>query len=680
MKEIKKILFITLSNIGDVILTLPSLDLLKATFAEAAITVLVGPRPQEIFNGNPAIGQVVVYDKKMTWFKKAALFWKLKNERFDMIVDLRNTFMGFILAAPYKTSPFTRIPSGFGHMRDRHLYKIRRLLDRLGRDALRASPRVALAVKDDDRHERDRIMKDSGIARTDRIVVISPGARSHTKRWPSDNFCSLAQLLIDELGVKVVIVGDHCDVAVADDLAGRFKESLLNLTGKTSIKQLAAVIEKANLVITNDSAVSHIASYLNTPVIALFGITDEVRYGPWSDTCVVLKKDIHCRPCRRSQCPRNTLECIRSITVTDCYMKARDILSGSLRASFARTYPFRRILVARTDRIGDVLLSTPVVKCLRDNYPDCFIAMMVAPETASLVRGNPNIDQVIVLDKEEKHRSWQGSMQLAHELRKENFDLALVLHPTVRVHLLAFFAGIQRRVGFDRKFGFLLTDQIRHTKQWGWKHEVEYNLDILRYLGVRVTDKNLFMPTDPAAEAWVEGLFKREGIGVGEKVMAIHPGASCPSKVWPAERFARVSDILSRRHGLRVVLIAGPKDGAVSREVVSNMKQPVIDLSGKTSLLETASILKRCALFISNDSGPVHIASSFGVPVVSIFGRKQAGLSPVRWGPTGRAAFFLHKDAGCIQCLAHNCKRQFLCLRRITVEDVCALAEEALRA
>jgi len=103
-------------------------------------------------------------------------------------------------------------------------------------------------------------------------------------------------------------------------------------------------------------------------------------------------------------------------------------------------------------------------------------------------------------------------------------------------------------------------------------------------------------------------------------------------------------------------------------------------LAGKTSLSQMASILKRCALFISNDSGPVHIASALDTPVISIFGRKQPGLSPRRWGPLGKNDKYLHKDIGCIQCLAHNCKKEFSCLRAISVDDVVLAAESVLKA
>jgi ADP-heptose:LPS heptosyltransferase len=108
------------------------------------------------------------------------------------------------------------------------------------------------------------------------------------------------------------------------------------------------------------------------------------------------------------------------------------------------------------------------------------------------------------------------------------------------------------------------------------------------------------------------------------------------------------------------------------------MKHPAINIAGKTSVGQLAGLLQKCDLFISNDSGPVHIASAVGTPVVSIFGRAQKGLSPLRWGPTGSKDKVLHKDVGCIQCLAHNCRQEFLCLRSITVEDVVAAAAAIL--
>jgi len=169
------------------------------------------------------------------------------------------------------------------------------------------------------------------------------------------------------------------------------------------------------------------------------------------------------------------------------------------------------------------------------------------------------------------------------------------------------------------------------------------------------------------------------GIGSADKILAIHPAASCLSKIWPPERFAEATDKLADKYGFKIVIISAAKDLALAQGVERRLAHPAVNLAGKTSVSQLASILKRCALFISNDSGPVHIASALGVPVISIFGRNQAGLSPKRWGPLGEKSAALHKPAGCIECLAHNCKKEFLCLKSISVDDVITAAENLLK-
>jgi ADP-heptose:LPS heptosyltransferase len=246
------------------------------------------------------------------------------------------------------------------------------------------------------------------------------------------------------------------------------------------------------------------------------------------------------------------------------------------------------------------------------------------------------------------------------------------------VHLLTFLAGISKRVGYDRKLGFLLTERIPHTKERGEKHELEYNLDLLRYLKIEIRDKRLFMPVKKESEEWAIDFLKQEGIKADDKLLAINPAASCPSKVWPFDRFAEVADRLAQKYDFKILLVCGSKDLLIAESVMKNMRSSVISLAGKTSVSQLASLLKRSSLFISNDSGPVHIASAVGTPVISIFGRKQKGLSPRRWGPVGVKDKVLHKDSGCIECLAHNCKKHFACLKAISVDDVVSCADSLL--
>lgn len=340
-----------------------------------------------------------------------------------------------------------------------------------------------------------------------------------------------------------------------------------------------------------------------------------------------------------------------------------------------------RILLIRTDRIGDVLLSTPAIKAVRDAYPGAYIAAMVRPYAADIVKGNPYLDEVILYDKDGAHKGLLGSLIFAFGLRKKRFDLAVALHPTNRSNIIPFLAGIPERVGYDKKGGIFLTKKLKDVKDLGEKHELEYTLDLVRRIGIEPKDKSLFMPISPDSEAWVEELLRRQGINRSDKLLAVHPAASCVSRIWPAERFAELADRLADKYGFKVLVVSGPEPGHVkiAGDVIAKMRHSAVNLAGRTSVSRLASILKRCCLHVSTDTGPMHIASSVGAPVIVIFGRKQKGLSPKRWGPIGEKSRVLHKDVGCIECLAHNCKIDFKCLKAVTVEDVMNAAKALLK-
>ncbi|TAM39813.1 lipopolysaccharide heptosyltransferase II, partial [bacterium] len=537
----------------------------------------------------------------------------------------------------------------------------------------------SIIINPEDKKYIDDILPRHESGNEDKLIVVAPGARSDIKRWDKENFRRLC-LALNQEGWQVVLAGDAGDKPVCDYITEGSGAKIIDLCAKTTIGQLAALLMKARLLITNDSAVMHLASYLNVPVAAIFGPTDEKKYGPWSQKCIAIKKDIFCRPCEKAQCSFGTLACLSSIRPEDALSQVRSLLEdrgGLTRGKEGKQY--RRILVVRTDRIGDVLLSTPVIKALRKKFPQAYISMMVSPYARDIVEGNPYLDEVILYDKDGKHKSFFRSFKFASRLKKKKFDLAIILHPANRPHLITFLAGIPERLGYNRKLGFLLTRKIEHTKQKGQKHEAEYNLDLLGGLGVTGNASDLFMPLRIESERWVEDLFVKEGIRDTDKILAINPGASCPSKVWPAERFAEAAEKLAKRYNFKILILGGPKDMRLADKVAQHIKSKAINLSGRTSVSQMASILKRCALFISNDSGPVHIASALSTPVISIFGRAQAGLGPRRWGPLGKRDKYLHKEAGCIQCLAHNCVREFACLKAIGVSDVLAAAEEILK-
>ena len=329
-----------------------------------------------------------------------------------------------------------------------------------------------------------------------------------------------------------------------------------------------------------------------------------------------------------------------------------------------------RILVIRLDRLGDVVLSTPVLTALRAQFPHAFIAMMVRPACRDVVQGHPALNDVILYEKEGAHRSALATLRFARALRRYEFDTALVLHPSNRSHWIPWLARIPVRVGYDRKNGWLLTHRLPHRKQEGAKHEAAYTLELLRVFGVTPSEPKPVIAVQAAAVSRVEALLREASVTSADRLVAVHPSASCVSKRWMPERFAEVADRLTDRQGIRIVIIAGEADARYAGQMAGAMRRPRLNVAGALSVAETAALLQRAHLLISNDSGPVHVAAAVGTPVVDIFGRNQRGLSPQRWGPLGEGHVVLHKEVGCVTCLAHKCDIEFLCLTALTADEV----------
>jgi heptosyltransferase-2 len=330
-----------------------------------------------------------------------------------------------------------------------------------------------------------------------------------------------------------------------------------------------------------------------------------------------------------------------------------------------------RILVTRTDRLGDLVLSTPVFEALRQKFPEAHLACITLLENRAVVEGNPYLNEVILYDKLGSERGWFGNLRFAARLAGKRFDSVIHLHPTNRMHLVSWLARIPVRIGYRKKNGWALTHSIEDRKAEGTKHESEYNFDLLKFLEIEPPKK--IAPHFPLKEKdrlSLALLLKTLGLDPERPYAVLNPSASCPSKIWPAQRFASLADRLEQERGLQVALIGAIPDRRFAKKVEEFAGKPVIDLSGKLSLGALGWLLKGAKLLISNDSGPVHVARAVGTPVISLFGRNLAGLSPRRWGPLGEAGKVIHKEVACPVCLAHRCRINFLCLDVVTVEEV----------
>lgn len=339
---------------------------------------------------------------------------------------------------------------------------------------------------------------------------------------------------------------------------------------------------------------------------------------------------------------------------------------------------FKNILITRTDRIGDLVLATPVIAQLKEAYPDAKISFLTTPYTADLVKGNPNVDEVIIYDKKGKEKGlWGGILFFAFKLALKRFDSVFVLHPTNRMHIVTFLAGIPQRFGWDRKNGKLLNHRLKHTKHLGEKHESEYNLDLLKLANVGTSKATLDLPYNYIANKLGDKPLAKFGIDLNDKYLVFALGASCPSKQWPAELFAEVANrLIDANPEIRIVILGSKNEDKLAQVFIKNFKYDCINLCGKLSLSELIYFFKHIYAFIGNDSGLSHIAAAFNKPLISLFGRSDPGLSPRRWQPLGDKSFYLHKDVNCVKCLAHNCEHEFKCIRSILVDEVVDLAEK----
>lgn len=325
-----------------------------------------------------------------------------------------------------------------------------------------------------------------------------------------------------------------------------------------------------------------------------------------------------------------------------------------------------KILIIHTAFIGDIVLSTPLLKRIKEVYPEAKITYVTTPVGATILRNNPNITEIIEYDKRGNHSGIKGLIALGRRLRYENFNIVITPHRYLRSSILAWLTRSPKRIGYDIASGsFLFTNKIKYDKN---KHEVE---KLLSFLGEVPKNPRESYPIelypnkkdcDTVDEIWSEnGLFS-------EKIVAIAPGSKWFTKKWPLEYFNEVIKLLLKDN-VKVVIIGGKDELFLNIETHKN----IIDLRGKTTLLELAEVLKRVEIVLTNDSSPIHIASAFSkTTILAIFGPtvKEFGFFP--WSRNSEVLEI--EELACRPCAIHGgnkCpKGHFKCMLEIKPEKV----------
>ncbi len=330
-----------------------------------------------------------------------------------------------------------------------------------------------------------------------------------------------------------------------------------------------------------------------------------------------------------------------------------------------------KILVKGVNWIGDSLAMTPALSALRKGFSKAHISLLISLRVKEVFDGNPNLDELIIYDGNGKEKTLRGKVRFIESLRNRNFDIGIVMQPrSYQAALFVYLSGIPLRIGYSHSLrNLLLTKRLNFPKKP--IHDIDMFLNIVLSLGVRPGGKEPYLPFSPEADEWAEKFLKKSGVKPRELLIGINPGAFKQSKRWPEPRYAQLCDMLIREFRAKVIIFQGPDDDKIVGRVSTLMVEKAI--IAKTSIKELAAVCRRCRLFVGNDTGPTHVASASGTPVIALFGP----ANPERSRPWGRNNVVIKKDLPCSPCSKIICK-ELNCMKSISVEEVLRAVRQQL--
>ena len=338
------------------------------------------------------------------------------------------------------------------------------------------------------------------------------------------------------------------------------------------------------------------------------------------------------------------------------------------------------ILLRVPNWLGDAVMCEPAIRAVHRAYPEARLTVLGRSTIVDLLAGHPDVTETIVYDHRGRHEGLRGMWRLAQELRSRRFDLAVLFQNAFEAAFITALAGIPRRYGYatDGR-GFLLTTavpKVRHVS-----HQVFYYLELLRSLGCDAEPCAPRLYLKPEEEVAAAERLARFGVQEGEVLIGLNPGSTYgTAKRWLPDRFAQAVSRIAALHReqarrpAHVVIFGATGEEALGDSIAQQIEAPTIRLSGKTSVRELMAMTRRCRLYLTNDTGPMHIAAAFDVPVVALFG-------PTDWrttAPFGDGRAVVRTPTDCAPCLLRECPIDHRCMTGVTVEQVVEAARQLI--
>jgi len=331
----------------------------------------------------------------------------------------------------------------------------------------------------------------------------------------------------------------------------------------------------------------------------------------------------------------------------------------------------KRILIFGVNWLGDTLFSTATIRNIRRNFPESYIACIIPSRCYPMLRGNPHLDEIIIYDEKDRHKNILCKLKFVESLKAKQFDTVFLLHRSFTRALICRLAGIPERVGYyTRKRGFLMTKKILPPAK-DTLHRIDYYLNIIEKAGLRAEDRFLELSISADEQYYADKFLAKCSVKPGVSLIGINPAGNWISKRWPKEYWARLADYLIVEFKAQVVITGGQADLPLALAIknsLRSLRSPCIIACGAMNLKQSAALFKRLDLFISADTGPLHIANAVGAKsIIALFGP----TSPLVTGPFPlNNVITLQKEVGCkIPCYHKNCKDN-RCMKAITPEEV----------
>jgi ADP-heptose:LPS heptosyltransferase len=316
----------------------------------------------------------------------------------------------------------------------------------------------------------------------------------------------------------------------------------------------------------------------------------------------------------------------------------------------------KNLLMIRTDRIGDVILSLPLAEIVKRKYPGCKVSFLVREYTSYLVKDNPFIDHVLVLKERNNKILIKENISA---LKQKDFDTCIIVYPTFFLALTIFLSGIKNRIGTGyRWYSFFFNSKVFEHRKYAEKHELEYNIGLLRQIGISENvspgNINFHLKVKEEEKNFIKNLLEKNDVSLKNRIVIIHPGSGGSSIDLPIEKMILLTQKLSEIENLQILITGNKFEAGLCGKFVVNTS--VKNLAGKLNLSQLSVLISIVDLFISNSTGPIHIAAALDKYVIGFY-PKILACSMERWGPYTEKRTVFIPTIDCSNCSREQCEK-----------------------